>query len=145
MAEARQGMPTNLLQTIPTEFLQVFSSLGREIYVRSMLPTRNGLPMWMPETYDDGPDGGANGVMIGDVGLLTEDCFFNVLFNLCHPTNDILNTHFHPPDGFEPLHLDDSDVEVTPLYFKEGAIVTSAGVDVHCLEDDSQYALPFPT
>lgn len=74
--------------------------------------------------------GRAAGVSIGDVGISSPECYFDFFFNLCPPTDHLVNTYFYLPDGFEPLRLEDGDVEVTPLYFYKGAMITSAGVEV---------------
>jgi len=66
--------------------------------------------------FDSGPDDGVAGVSIGDVGILSPESYFDFFFNLCLPTDHIVNTYLYPPDGFEPVRREDGDVEVTPLY-----------------------------
>lgn len=51
-----------------------------ELYIRSMLPSRKGLPCWHPRPR--GPFVGENGIVPGDVGTFSAADGFNKIFNL---------------------------------------------------------------
>ncbi|KIL56460.1 hypothetical protein M378DRAFT_89245, partial [Amanita muscaria Koide BX008] len=62
-------------------------------YIRSMLECNQGYPLYEPEPESQ------EGVRVGDVGLITEDGGFDLLFNVCPPPNNPDEL----PDDFEML------------------------------------------
>jgi hypothetical protein len=84
------------------------SQADNQIYARNLLSKGYGYPMWFPEPFDNLPDVyKANGVRIGDVGIITVHGSFDFLFNICVSSDDPINCH-GVPEGFE-------QVEYTPL------------------------------
>ena len=98
------------------------------IYERQMLPKKRGsFPLWNPQPNAFAPlTHRRKGVLIGDLGRVTADGAFDVLFNICkaagHPDNpDEL------PDGFTPLSLNANDIHGFQEYIS-GDYIASASV-----------------
>ena len=98
------------------------------IYERQMLPKKRGsFPLWNPQPNAFAPlTHRRKGVLIGDLGRVTADGAFDVLFNICkaagHPDNpDEL------PDGFTPLSLNANDIHGFQEY-TSGDYIASASV-----------------
>ncbi|KAM6497425.1 hypothetical protein JOM56_007898 [Amanita muscaria] len=87
--------PLSVLDTNSTVSLLTQAS-SSERYIRSMLDCNEGFPLYEPEPENQ------EGVRIGDVGLVTEDGGFDVLFNVCPPA-DISTNPAELPDDFEML------------------------------------------
>jgi len=97
------------------------------IYERQMSPKKRGFPLWIPQPNAFAPQTHRRkGVLIGDLGRVTEYGAFDVLFNICkaagHPDNpDEL------PDGFTPLALNANDIYGFEEY-TSGSYIASASV-----------------
>ncbi|KAL0058243.1 SCF ubiquitin ligase complex subunit cdc4 [Marasmius tenuissimus] len=77
-----------------------------EIYARLFYPLRHGYPLWCPDPNDAlSDDYKANGIQIGDVGVVTEDGGFDFAFNVLREADDPIN-EFGVPHGFVPLGWD---------------------------------------
>ena len=74
-----------------------------EIYARLLLPKRRGFPLWDPQPHPNLPsEYRKDGVNIGDVGIVTPLGVFDFLFNICLPTDHVINDGY-VPDDFRPL------------------------------------------
>ncbi|KAF5372059.1 hypothetical protein D9758_005115 [Tetrapyrgos nigripes] len=72
----------------------------------------HGCALWNPEpnrigtcSQDRWKDIYAEGVRIGDVGLISDFGDFRTLFNIFRPPNDLVNEVYGVPAGFEPLEF----------------------------------------
>src|SRR6201996_460434 len=98
------------------------------LYSRLLLPKGHGYPLFRPEPFDDLPvDARRRGTEIGDVGVLTSDGSFDVIFNICRPAEDPLN-RFRVPEGFEQIRLGAGDVAPREQYYRPGSDVSSTNV-----------------
>ncbi|KAF8158109.1 hypothetical protein B0H34DRAFT_707571 [Crassisporium funariophilum] len=71
-----------------------------------------GFPLWIPQpNMNLSNPYRAQGVCIGDVGIITAFGAFDFLFNICLPRDDPINPE-QLPDGFVPIHppLQKSDI-----------------------------------
>lgn len=71
------------------------------------------------------------GMTIGDVGIVDPNGQFIFGFNIFTSASDPLHQG-HVPEDFEALPTLDreTEVKVTPDYFKPGTIITSKGVNI---------------
>ncbi|KIJ19078.1 hypothetical protein PAXINDRAFT_44270, partial [Paxillus involutus ATCC 200175] len=70
------------------------------VYARLMIPvdSSRGYPLWYPEPDSNLPeDYRDEGLRIGDVGIVTEDGSFDVLFNICLPEEHELHQRHGVP------------------------------------------------
>ena len=105
------------------------SASPSEVYVRQLLPKKNGLPLLVPEPYDNLPlEYRETGVRIGDVGTHTDDGSFDFLFNICVPADDPVNSLHGVPDGFEPVPLAEAEISTIQKMHKKGSVISSATV-----------------
>ncbi|KAL0567363.1 hypothetical protein V5O48_014629 [Marasmius crinis-equi] len=94
--------------------LQIFYPLGR------------GCALFVPEPNKElSPQYRADGVQIGDVGILRADGSFDFIFNVCRPSNDPIN-QYGVPDGFVQLQWNGSK-RCIDNYFRAEQPVLSGG------------------
>lgn len=95
------------------------------------LLTRNlglGHALWIPEPNETLPtECRIQGVTIGDVGMITAQGGFDVLFNACHSATHPINQG-SVPDNFIPLILDEKDVIKEPHRHAPGTVISSSAV-----------------
>ncbi|KDQ54471.1 hypothetical protein JAAARDRAFT_38141 [Jaapia argillacea MUCL 33604] len=99
-----------------------------DVYIKSLLPKTNGYPLYKPS-----PPGNSVApqefhkvaVRIGDVGVLTYDGGFDFLYNACVPATHPLNADRQPPDGFEPMTFDPSQIRQDCEAYPPRSFVTS--------------------
>ncbi|KDR69294.1 hypothetical protein GALMADRAFT_77519, partial [Galerina marginata CBS 339.88] len=93
------------------------------------LPLGHGYPLWDPVGELESQRL-KQGLMIGDVGLITAKGQFRYYFNIFLPVSDP-NQLQCPPD-LEPLSppLDASEIVTNPTYFPPGTALASKGVEV---------------
>jgi hypothetical protein len=105
------------------------SERDSEIYVQKLLPKGHGYPMWAPQPLLNLPDAyKAQGVAIGDVGLITASGAFDYLFNICQPANASVNGERMTPRNFEHVELmprDTADENFRPA----GSVITSTSIE----------------
>ena len=79
-------------------------------YERHLLVKKHGFPLWAPQPHSGLPlSYRRKGVSIGDVGIITQEGYFDFLFNICLPLGDECNPA-HLPTNFSPVHLSRTDV-----------------------------------
>ncbi|KAJ7039346.1 hypothetical protein C8F04DRAFT_305523, partial [Mycena alexandri] len=106
-------------------------------YSRSLIFKGHGYPLFNPQPFDDLPlDTRRTGTEIGDVGIITSDGSFDVIFNICRAADDPLN-RFGVPDGFEQVKLSSGDIAPQQLYFRPGADVSSTKITKRRLDIDA--------
>ncbi|KAJ6595248.1 hypothetical protein DFH09DRAFT_1136493 [Mycena vulgaris] len=94
----------------------------------------HGYPLFRPPPFDDLPEPyKKTGTRIGDVGVVTEDGYFDVIFNICVPPDDPIN-RFGVPDGFEPLQLGAGDVRECATHHRPGCDVSSSKISKQRLD-----------
>ncbi|KAJ6483124.1 hypothetical protein C8R45DRAFT_1215058 [Mycena sanguinolenta] len=106
------------------------------LYSRLLLSKGHGYPLFHPQPYDDLPhELRHQGTTIGDVGVVTSDGSFDVIFNICRAADDPLN-RFGVPAGFERMSLLEGDIATLVDYHWPGSDVSSTTIskrrlDVH--------------
>ncbi|KAJ7227926.1 hypothetical protein C8J57DRAFT_199076 [Mycena rebaudengoi] len=67
-------------------------SHGSRLYSRLLLPEGHGYPLFHPQPFDDlSEEARRIGTEIGDVGVVTSDGSFDVIFNICRAADDPIN------------------------------------------------------
>ncbi|KAF9239777.1 hypothetical protein BU15DRAFT_46233, partial [Melanogaster broomeanus] len=88
-----------------------------------------GYPLWAPEPASNLPeDYHRTGLKIGDVGVVTEDGGFDVLFNISLPENHPLHQPSGVPSNFRQVILDRSDIRGFPSFDDEGLVLATQTV-----------------
>lgn len=108
-----------------------------EVYYR-LLTRKLGLghALWIPEPNESLPtECRIQGVTIGDVGMITAQGGFDVLFNACQSATHPINRG-SIPDDFVPLTLDAKDVIKEPLRHAPGTVISSSAT---CTEGISRH------
>ncbi|KAJ7174685.1 hypothetical protein C8R46DRAFT_872735, partial [Mycena filopes] len=87
--------------------------------------------------FDDLPfESRRAGVEIGDVGIITSDGSFDLLFNICRAADDPLN-RFGVPEGFEQVKLSPGDIAPQQMYFRPGADISNTKISKRRLDIDA--------
>ncbi|KAJ7869974.1 hypothetical protein B0H13DRAFT_2280701 [Mycena leptocephala] len=95
-----------------------------DFYVHALLPKKQGYPLFRPGPCDDLPETARRtGTEIGDVGVITSDGSFDVIFNIIRSPNDAANRFGVPPD-FEQVFLPPGDIQRQGCHFP-GAVVSN--------------------
>lgn len=101
---------------------------AREVYVDIMITKNRGFPLWIPSPSTSlPPEYRLTGVSIGDVGVLTPEGGFDILFNIFADANDPINANSGLADSFTPLRPPLRHYEVRR--FKENIAGTLVGDD----------------
>lgn len=113
MESAAPAMPTEELSTAVDSLMEMSrsSSLGRadrrtspDIYGFHLQQKNLGHPLWKPGPEPDLPRYcRKRGVMLGDVGIITDQRGFSFLFNVCHSRSHPINSSMALPSDFEPF------------------------------------------
>ncbi|KAJ7186014.1 hypothetical protein C8R46DRAFT_982798, partial [Mycena filopes] len=107
------------------------------LYTRLLLPKGHGYPLFHPQPFDDLPlQSRRVGTEIGDLGVVTSDGSFDVIFNICRAADDPLN-RFGVPAGFEQLVRDAEDVAFRAQYHRPGSDVSSTDIKKRRLDLDA--------
>ncbi|KAJ6481572.1 hypothetical protein C8R47DRAFT_591714 [Mycena vitilis] len=110
------------------------SDSGR--YSRLLLHKGHGYPVFCPQPSDDLPEPvQRTGVRIGDVGVVTFDGSFDVIFNVCVPANDSVN-RFGVPEGFTQLHISSGEKRLQETHHRPGASVSNTEIRKRRLDLD---------
>ncbi|KAJ7020467.1 hypothetical protein C8F04DRAFT_1014296, partial [Mycena alexandri] len=118
-----------------------------QLYSRLLLPKGHGFPLFHPQPFDDLPmESRRVGTDIGDVGIVTSDGSFDVIFNICRAADDAVN-RFGVPDGFERVDLGPGDIAPRAQYHRPGSDVSNTRISKRRLDVDagveSNVFLPF--
>jgi hypothetical protein len=105
------------------------SQAPSQVYARRLLPKEHGYPLWIPEPNIRLPEEyQAQGVCIGDVGLVTPKGDFSFLFNICLPANHSINLG-RTPEQFECVDLDiERDIAEYPNFHSSGSYVACSSI-----------------
>lgn len=104
-----------------------------DIYARQLFPKRYGMPLFIPEPYDNLPSEYRNkGASIGDVGIITQDGSFSFVFNICKPSSDPVNSN-GVPAVFKQVSLLPGEISHLNNMHAPGSDVSSASVQKECL------------
>ncbi|KAJ7257833.1 hypothetical protein C8J57DRAFT_1002587, partial [Mycena rebaudengoi] len=107
------------------------------LYSRLLLPKGHGYPLFHPQPFDDLPFESLRvGTDIGDVGVVTSDGAFDVIFNICRSADDPVN-RFGVPQGFEQVDLGPGDVAPRMQYHRPGSDVSNARITKRRLDVDA--------
>jgi len=99
-----------------------------DVYARQLFPKRFGIPLFIPEPYDNlPPDYRDQGATIGDVGTVTSDGSFSFVFNICTPSDNPVNCN-GVPEGFKQVSLLPGEISHVNNMFPPGSDVSSASV-----------------
>ncbi|KAJ7469879.1 hypothetical protein B0H11DRAFT_1684476, partial [Mycena galericulata] len=98
------------------------------LYSRLLLPKGHGYPLFHPQPFDDLPlESRRTGTEIGDVGIVTSDGSFDVLFNICRTADDPMN-RFGVPRDFEQIPLGPGDIAPRAQYHRPGSHVSNTQI-----------------
>lgn len=98
-----------------------------EVYYNQLLRQNRGVPLHCPAPRDSLPQVyQERAVLIGDVGRITTEGFFDFFFNVYHPATHPINVNGVPED-FCPLEMY-LPHHVTRKSFKPGEYVSSPSV-----------------
>ncbi|KAJ7438710.1 hypothetical protein B0H11DRAFT_576363 [Mycena galericulata] len=98
------------------------------LYSRLLLPKGHGYPLFHPQPFDDLPlESRRTGTEIGDVGIVTSDGSFDVLFNICRTADDPMN-RFGVPGDFEQIPLGPGDIAPRAQYHRPGSHVSNTQI-----------------
>ncbi|KAJ7286908.1 hypothetical protein C8J57DRAFT_1707343 [Mycena rebaudengoi] len=107
------------------------------LYSRLLLPKGHGYPLFHPQPFDDLPEEARRiGTEIGDVGVMTSDGSFDVVFNICRRADDPIN-RFGVPEGFEQVRLVPGDVAPRASYHRPGSDVSNTKISKRRLDVDA--------
>ncbi|KAJ7277550.1 hypothetical protein C8J57DRAFT_1028278, partial [Mycena rebaudengoi] len=107
------------------------------LYTHLLLPEGHGYPLFHPQPYDDPPEEARRiGTEIGDVGVVTSDGSFDVIFNICRAADDSIN-RFGVPEGFEQVRLVPGDVAPRASYHRPGSHVSNTKISKRRLDVDA--------
>ncbi|KAJ7227902.1 hypothetical protein C8J57DRAFT_198672 [Mycena rebaudengoi] len=107
------------------------------LYSRLLLPKGHGYPLFHPQPFDDLPEEARRvGTEIGDVGVVTSDGSFDVIFNICRAADDPIN-RFGVPEGFEQVRLVAGDVAPRTSYHRSGSDVSNTKISKRRLDIDA--------
>lgn len=103
-----------------------------ELYVRFMLSTKNGYPLWQPRPDDNLPEEyKREGVRVGDVLTLNGFGGFSFLFNVCLAPEHPVNAGRVPPDFKLLSDLDDSQRLVYRQQYEPESHIASNQSHIH--------------
>ncbi|KAJ7271113.1 hypothetical protein C8J57DRAFT_298104 [Mycena rebaudengoi] len=107
------------------------------LYSRLLLSKGHGYPLFHPQPFDDLPEEARRiGTEIGDVGVVTSDGSFDVVFNICRRADDPIN-RFGVPEGFEQVRLVPGDVAPRASYHRPGSDVSNTKISKRRLDVDA--------
>ncbi|KAJ7227900.1 ankyrin repeat-containing domain protein [Mycena rebaudengoi] len=107
------------------------------LYSRLLLPKGHGYPLFHPQPFDDLPEEARRvGTEIGDVGVVTSNGSFDVIFNICRAADDPIN-RFGVPEGFEQVRLIQGDVATQTLCHRPGSDVSNTKISKRRLDVDA--------
>ncbi|KAF8550276.1 hypothetical protein OG21DRAFT_1419985 [Imleria badia] len=97
------------------------------------LSNNRGYPLWFPEPSTSLPlSYQQDGLQIGDVGVVDQKGSFDVLFNICHPSQHALHQRHRmilADFKFDPIALDiDVEVDVRSNADPPGRVIISSGI-----------------
>ncbi|KAK7040124.1 hypothetical protein VNI00_009930 [Paramarasmius palmivorus] len=96
-----------------------------QLYARLLFPLGHGYALWLPEPNGDLPaEYSAEGIRIGDVGIITPDGGFDFLFNICLPGDHPINQSRGTPHHFIPISWN-SQTYQSPNRFRAGVPICS--------------------
>ncbi|KAJ7193405.1 hypothetical protein C8J57DRAFT_1159847, partial [Mycena rebaudengoi] len=104
------------------------------LYSRLLLPKGHGYPLFHPQPFDDlSEEARRVGTEIGDVGVMTSNGSFDVIFNICRVADDPIN-RFGVPEGFEQVRLVQGDVATQTLCHRPGSDVSNTKISKRRLD-----------
>jgi hypothetical protein len=107
-----------------------------QLYSRLLLPKGHGFPLFRPQPPEDLPNEyRTTGVSIGDVGVITVDGYFDVVFNICAPADSAVNSR-GIPEGFEPLVLEPGSIFTMGQHHEPGCDISSTNISKRRLDVD---------
>ena len=99
-----------------------------QTYAQFLLTRKLGYPLWYPDLSENLPHAYlAEGVSIGDVGMITADGSFDFLFNICKEKDDPVNDN-DVPSGFERVNVTPREIESFPNMYPSGTVISSASI-----------------
>ena len=117
---------------------------SNEIYERHLKEKERGHPLWIPQPNMVLPiPYRAQGVRVGDVGILTGDGGFDFLFNICVSRDDPINPK-ELPDNFVPIHPSINPIDIRKFaQFSPGSYLASSSVAESRTAEQNSYVLVY--
>jgi hypothetical protein len=105
------------------------SPAANQTYAQLLLTKKLGYPLWYPDLSINLRDAYmAQGVSIGDVGMITPDGSFDFLFNICSPADDPVNGN-DVPLGFAQVSVQPREKDTFPNMYGPGTVILSTSVE----------------
>ncbi|KAG9311404.1 hypothetical protein JVU11DRAFT_8516 [Chiua virens] len=99
----------------------------QELYTR-LLSSLRGYPLWTPEPSHELLMRRRDGFRIGDVGVVTDDGGFDVLFNICLPQDHSFHHPHGVPEGFTYIDESGLDIRTIPNAERRGGVISIPSV-----------------
>ncbi|KAF8835575.1 hypothetical protein BDN67DRAFT_1072350 [Paxillus ammoniavirescens] len=108
------------------------SECPQDVYARRMIRTdpSRGYPLWHPEPDSNLPEAClTEGLRIGDVGIVTADGSFDLLFNICSPRDHPLHQLCGVPETFKQVHLPVYEFRDFPFTDSPGRAISTQSIN----------------
>jgi hypothetical protein len=105
-----------------------------DLYSRLLFPKKQGYPLFHPQPFDDLPETARRtGTKIGDVGVITQDGFFDPIFNILRARDDPYN-RFGVPLSFEQVLLGPDDIATSAQVHPPGSHISNTTISKRRLD-----------
>ncbi|KAJ7618635.1 hypothetical protein FB45DRAFT_1033827 [Roridomyces roridus] len=106
------------------------------LYTRLLLPKGHGYPLFHPQPFDDlHLEYRRLGTQVGDVGIVTADGSFDIIFNICRSADDPVNRFGQ--GGIGIVDLPAEDIACRPQYHRPGSDVSNTKINKRRLDVDA--------
>jgi hypothetical protein len=112
-----------------------------EVYHHSLHTKKCGHPLFTPEPDQNWPDERQKvGITIGDIGILTSDGSFDVLYNIFKPANHPLNWQ-GVPKNHQPIILPAGGIS-RRRYYSPGTVIKGGKLMTTSIDASAGFRVP---